>query len=91
MFAGGFYWSSDFGTNFVTSLHILSFASYRCFAVHWPNQLSVITRKRVVVYICVLWVIAITAALPLLWFMDVIENRGKNGLELLLLKNVFEK
>ena len=81
IFAGEFYWLSDFGTNFVTSMHILVFASYRCFAVHCPNQLSIMTRKRVVVCISVLWMIAITTALPLFWLMGVIEDRGRNSVE----------
>ncbi|CAK8688123.1 unnamed protein product [Clavelina lepadiformis] len=71
-----FYWVLDFTTDYTTSLHIVSFAALRFYAVKRPFKVSSITRRKVLVYICCLWILSLGSSLPLIRFMGVDETKG---------------
>ena len=58
-------------------MHILSFALLRCFAVYFPFRMTAITKKRVLIYIGMLWIIAFSVSSPLFAYIGIVYNRGK--------------
>ena len=69
--SGKFYWVSDFTTNYVTALHIASFAAFRFTAVRKPFKIWDVPKYKVLMYIVVLWFSSLLIALPLHMFMGV--------------------
>ncbi|XP_078486565.1 alpha-1B adrenergic receptor-like [Ciona intestinalis] len=74
-----FYWVSDLATNYVTSMHILSFAALRFIAVRRPFQISAISKRVTLMYITSLWLLALVLALPLGFFMGVQYDRATHS------------
>lgn len=77
LFAGQFYWVVDYATNYLTSLHIVSFSALRYIAIKKPFQESSLSQKTVAFYIMALWVLAFLSACPLAFLMGVDLERGK--------------
>lgn len=77
LFTGQFYWVVDYATNYLTSLHIVSFSALRYVAIKKPFQESSLSQKTIAFYILALWALAFLSACPLAFLMGVDLERGK--------------
>ena len=69
----------DFSTNYLTSLHIVSFSALRYAAIKWPFFDVKLSKRMVIGYIIVLWILSVIFALPMGYLMGVDPKRGKSG------------
>ncbi|CAK8674398.1 unnamed protein product [Clavelina lepadiformis] len=52
------FWSIDLWTSFVTSSHVLTFASLRFISLQWPFRFNSISKKHAKVMIASIWIVA---------------------------------
>ena len=67
---------TDFVTNYVTSLHIVSLSALRFAAIKWPLIDMKLSNSMLVFYVMMLWFASLIAALPLGYMMGVDVERG---------------